>query len=350
MKALVTGGGGFIGSRIARMLRARGDDVTVLGRRDYPALAREGIRTIQADIRAAADVLDACRNMDTVFHTAALADIWGPRQLYWAINVEGTRNVIAACRAAGVRKLVFTSSPSVVFGEASFEGVDESQPYPRRYLAAYPETKAAAERLVLAANGPALATMALRPHLVWGPGDPHLIPALLALARSGRLVQVGDGRNRVDITYVDNAAGAHVLAADALAPGAPCAGRAYFVSQGEPVVLWEWLGQILAAASVPPVGRVVSYRTARRVGVWLEMLHWVTRRRERPWMTRFLATQLSHTYYFNINAARRDFGYTPQVSTQEGFARLAAWLRGEGVPEPAGRPPLPTGCPARASH
>src|SRR5262249_54032330 len=154
---------------------------------------------------------------------------------YHAANVVGTQNVLAACREHGVGRLVFTSSPSVVIGDHAVEGGDESLPYPRRYLAHYPRTKAEAERLVLAANRPGLATVALRPPIIWGPGDHHLIPRLLARARAGKLRQVGDGSNRVDVTYIDNAAAAHLRAADRLAPGSPVAGRAYFVSQGEPV-------------------------------------------------------------------------------------------------------------------
>ena len=329
MKALVTGGGGFVGSRVAEMLHARGDVVTALGRRSYERLIHQGITCVQADLRDARAVRDACAGQDCVFHVAALARIWGPRREFWEINVKGTEHVIAACREMGVPRLVFTSSPSVVFGEAELAGVDESQPYPERYLAWYPETKAIAERLVLAANGPNLATVAVRPHLVWGPGDPHLIPGVLARARRGKLVQVGDGTNRVDITYIDNAAEAHLLAADALSPGAACAGKAYFVSQGEPVTLWPWLKSIIQAVDAPPVQRTISYRAARRLGAMFECWHRLFRLRREPWMTRFLATQLAQSYYFDISAAKRDLGYQPRVSAEEGFERMVKWLKGD---------------------
>ena len=264
--------------------------------------------------------------MDVVFHVAAIAGLWGRRRLFWEINVTGTRNVINACRAARVKKLVFTSSPSVVFGEEELCGVDESQPYPDRYLAAYPQTKAEAEQMVLVANAPDLATVALRPHLIWGPGDPHLLPRVIARARAGRLVQVGDGENLVDVTYIDNAAAAHLNAADSLSPGSPCAGRAYFISQGEPVRLWPWLNDILEAVSAPRVTKSISYRTARRLGGILEATYRLLGIRREPRLTRFLAAQLAHSHYFDITAARRDLGYRPVVSMAEGLSTFLSSL------------------------
>lgn len=251
MKVLVTGGGGFLGGRIVVMLHARGDDVTALGRHRYPHLEEAGIRTVQADLRDAAAVEKACRGMEVVFHAGAVTGIWGRWRTFWDINVDGTENVIDACRQCGVLKLVYTSSPSVVFGDDDLCGVDESQPYPMWYLADYPQTKALAEQAVLDANCQTLTTVALRPHLIWGPGDPHLIPRVIDRARRGRLIQVGDGTNLVDITYIDNAADAHLKAADRLSPDAACAGKPYFVSQGEPVELWPWLGQILRGWPFP---------------------------------------------------------------------------------------------------
>ncbi len=326
MRALITGGGGFLGSHIAGLLHARNDEVVVLGRNRYPHLESNGTRTIQADLRDAQAVARACEGMDCVFHVGALVGIWGKRRDYWSINVDGTRNVIEGCRKHGVPKLVYTSSPSVVFDEGEMCGVDESQPYPPNHLAAYPETKAAAERLVLAANGSGLATIALRPHLIWGPGDSHLIPQVIAQAREGRLVQVGDGTSRVDVTYIDNAADAHLLAADALDPSAACAGKAYFLSQGEPVQLWPWLAEILDAVGAPAVRRSISFRTAYWLGAALELFHRAVGSKRQPWMTRFLATQLSKSHYFDITAARRDLGYRPRVATSEGIRRLIASL------------------------
>jgi nucleoside-diphosphate-sugar epimerase len=329
MRALVTGGGGFIGSHVAMCLHERGDEVTVLGRSAYPAIESRGIRAVRGDVRDGDLLAEAFRGMGVVFHVAAIPGIWGDRRLFETVNVGGTRNVIAACRSAGVPRLVFTSSPSVVFGIEALCGVDESQPYPERYESVYAETKAAAERLVLAANDTELATVSIRPHLVWGPGDPNLIPRVIERARQGRLVQVGDGSNLVDITYIDNCATAHVLAADALHVSAACAGKAYFISQGEPVRLWGWLSELLAAVGAPPVRRTISYSTARRVGGVLEAVHRLLRLRGEPRMTRFLAGQLAKSHYFRIDAARRDFGYVPAVSTGEGVRRLVAAMTGK---------------------
>lgn len=328
MKALVTGGGGFLGGRIVAMLDAAGHDVTALGRNAYPWLTEAGIGTLQADIRDAAAMRAACRGAEVVFHVAAVPGVWGKRRTFWEINVGGTRNVLQACQEGGVAKLVYTSSPSVVFGEEELCGVDESQPYPARYLADYPETKAVAEQAVLEANGRNLATVALRPHLIWGPGDPHLIPRVVSRAKQGKLMQVGDGKNRVDITYIDNAAEAHLNAADSLAPGAACAGRAYFISQGEPVSLWSWINELLGRLGVPLVSRTISHQTAHRVGWLAEALYRLLRLRGEPLMTRFLASQLAKSHYFDISSARRDLGYVPRVSTKEGMEILVSWLAG----------------------
>jgi nucleoside-diphosphate-sugar epimerase len=225
----------------------------------------------------------------------------------------------------------------VVFGREALCGVGESQPYPSRYLAHYPRTKAIAEREVLEANDRDLATVALRPHLIWGPGDPHLIPRLLERARAGRLARIGDGQNLVDICFVENAADAHILAADGLGVGARCAGKAYFVSQGEPVRLWSWIDEILDVAGLPPVSRSVSAPVARGLARAMELTHSALGRRGEPLLTRFVVAQLSKTHYFCIGAARRDFGYSPRVSTATGMERLARWLRSS---EPLAKEPM----------
>ncbi len=327
MRALVTGGGGFLGGAIVRRLAARGDEVIALGRSRYPEVEALGVSTIQADVRDADAMRRACHGIDTVFHVAAIPGIWGARKLFWSINVAGTRNVVAACRAEDVRRLVFTSSPSVVFGARPLCGVDESQPYPDRYLAHYPASKAAAERMVLAAHDDRLATVALRPHLIWGPGDPHLFPRIVARARAGRLAQVGDGTNLVDVTYLDNAALAHLLAADALSAGRPCGGKAYFISQGEPVALWPWVNGILEQLGIGAVRRRISYGSAYLIGAVLEVAYGLVGVKREPPMTRFLASQLAQSHYFGVGRAAADFGYRVEVSTEEGVERLIPWLR-----------------------
>lgn len=329
MHALVTGAAGFLGRYLVEQLRARGDAVTALVRRPDEQLTALGAKVALGDLRDGAAVERACQGVDTVFHVAARAGLGGVWRDYYAPNVVGTRNVIAACRGAGVPKLVFTSSPSVTFAGQDQCNVDESAPYPERWLAHYPHSKALAEQEVLAANDERLATCALRPHLIWGPRDGHLIPRLIARARSGRLRRVGDGQNLVDMIYVENAAEAHLQAADALAIGSPVAGRAYFLSHGAPVNCWEWIDDILALAGLPPVRRSISLAAAWRIGAVCETVWKLLGRKDDPPMTRFLAAQLATHHYFDISRARRDFGYAPRISIEEGMRRLGATLRVE---------------------
>ncbi len=321
-RALVTGGGGFIGSAIARRLLERGTRVTVLGRNRYPALEQAGTVCIRGDIRDGAAVEQACADQDVVFHVAAKAGIWGGWQEYASINVQGTANVIQACRKHRVRILVHTSTPSVVFDRNSLEGVDESAPYARRTLCHYATSKIIAEKLVLAANGPLLRTTALRPHLVWGPGDTNLIPRLLARGRAGTLKIVGTGANMVDIAYIDNVADAHLLAAEELATAGRAAGRPFFIAQDEPVPLWQWINDFFARLDIPQVEARVPFPVAYGAGWLLEALYCMLGRRQEPPMTRFLAHQLAKSHWFSGAGAQRILGYRPAVSTEEGLERL----------------------------
>ncbi|HEY9723956.1 MAG TPA: NAD-dependent epimerase/dehydratase family protein [Oscillatoriaceae cyanobacterium] len=323
MKALVTGGGGFLGGAIVRQLVARGDTVRSFARGAYPELEALGVGVLRGDLTDAAAVRRACEGMDVVFHVAAMAGVWGPREAFYAANVTGTAHVVAACRASGVRRLVFTSSPSVVFDGRDMAGVDESVPYPAHFEAPYPETKAIAERLALAANTPELATVALRPHVIWGPGDPNFTPRLVDRAKAGKLRRIDGPRKLVDGTYVDNAAEAHLLAADRLEPGSAIAGRAYFIANDEPIGIWELAEGILEACDAPPPTRSVSPTAARLAGAALEGLHRLLRLPGEPLMTRFLAQELTTSHWFDLTAAKRDLGYVPRVSTAEGLRRLA---------------------------
>jgi nucleoside-diphosphate-sugar epimerase len=328
MHALVTGGGGFLGRAIVELLLDRGDQVRSLGRGAYPDLEALGVEVVHADLRDAASVADACQGIDCVFHTAALAGIWGTWNTYHQINVQGTLNVLAGCRQQQVPRLVYTSSPSVTFDGSDQCGCNEEAPYATCWLAHYPHSKALAEQAVLTANGKHdLTTCALRPHLIWGPRDGHLVPRLIQRARSGRLRRVGCGTNRMDIIYIENAATAHLQAADVMRQhDSPVAGKAYFLSQGEPVNCWQWIDQLLELASLPPVQKSVSLATARRVGAIFEGLYGALRLPGEPPMTRFLAAQLGLSHWFNISAAQQDFGYQPQVTTAEGMRRLGDWL------------------------
>jgi len=327
MNVLVTGGGGFLGRAIVQRLRERGDRVRSLARNLYPELEALGVEQLRGDLADAATVTEAAAGCELVFHVAAKAGVWGDYQDYYRANVVGTANVIAACRAHGIDRLVYTSSPSVVFDGKDMEGVDESVPYPAHFEAHYPRTKAEAEQLVLAANGPMLATTALRPHLIWGPGDNHLVPRILDRGRRGRLRRIGKRPCLVDTLYIDNAADAHVQAADALAVGSPVAGKAYFLAQGEPKPVWEVVDRILAAGNLPPVTRTISPRLAYAAGRLLEQAYTLLRLSGEPPMTRFVARELSTAHWFDLSAARRDFGYHPRIGFDEGMQRLAAWLK-----------------------
>lgn len=327
MIALVTGGGGFLGSAIVRRLRERGDHVHSLSRGQYPELAALGVVQHQGDIADSIAVSRAASGCDIVFHVAAKAGIAGRYRAYHRVNVLGTANVLTACRHHGIARLVYTSSPSVIFDGRDMAGVDESVPYPSHHEAAYPQTKAIAERLVLRANGPTLATVSLRPHLIWGPGDNHLIPRLLARSRAGRLRRIGREATRIDSVYIDNVADAHVLAAERLAPGSPIAGKAYFITQGEPVPMWDLINRILHAAGLGPVTQSVPTEWAYATGWLLELVYGVFWPNDEPPMSRFVARELTTAHWFDITAARRDLGYEPKVSLDEGMRRLAAFLR-----------------------
>ena len=328
MIALVTGGGGFLGGAIVRMLRQRGRTVRSFTRTAYPWLDELGVEQSLGDLSDPTAVERAVTGADVVYHAAARAGIWGRYADFYTTNVTGTENVLAACRKHGVQKLIYTSTPSVVHTGGDLEGADESVPYPKRFDAPYPETKAIAEKAVLAANGPDLATVALRPHLIWGPGDPHLIPRLVARAREGKLRRIGNRPIRVDVTYIDNAAEAHLLAADKLAQGALIGGKAYFISNGVPVDLWEFINRILTEAGVPPVTRSIAVWKARLAGRMLEWIYRGLRLPGEPPMTRFVANQLSTSHWYNISAARQDLGYDPQISIEEGLRRLGEKFRG----------------------
>ena len=329
MKVLVTGGGGFLGGAIVRQLLERRDTVRSYSRAAYPELARLGIDQLQGDLADQEALCKAAQGCEIIYHVAAKPGIWGSYQEFHQANVTGTENVLEACRLHGINKLVYTSSPSVVFDGRDVTGGDESLPYPAHFEAHYPHTKALAEQLVLGANGPDLATVALRPHLIWGPGDNHLVPRIIAKGRAGKLRRIGNRPCLVDTVYVDNAARAHLLAGDKLTPGSAIAGRAYFISNGEPIPLWEMVNFILAAADLPPVTRTISTQMAYAAGSLCEGIWSLFKLSGEPPMTRFVAQELATAHWFNIDAARRDLGYAPEISINEGLVKLREWLRGQ---------------------
>ncbi len=338
MHYLVTGAGGFLGRYLCEQLIARGDQVRGLARGSYPELETLGVEMHQGNLANRLDVVKACNGVDGIFHVGGKVGIWGHWFDYFQANVQGTLNLLGACQDLGITRLVFTSSPSVTFDAARWDcdqrGIDASTPYPTKWLCHYPHSKAIAEQFVLTQNGAKvakkkkLATTSLRPHLVWGPRDHHLTKRLIERARSGQLRRVGPGGNQVDMIYVENAAEAHLLAMDELKQEQPRnAGRAYFLSQGEPVDCWKWIDEILALVDLPPIEKSISARKAYYAGALLEFKHWLTRDyKNEPRMTRFVARSLATDHWFDVTAAKEDFGYEQRVSTEEGMQRLGAWL------------------------
>lgn len=324
-KILVTGGGGFLGYAIAKRLSERGDSVTSYSRRYYSELESLACGQIMGDISDKKAVNDACKGKDIVFHTAAKPGVWGDYKEYYKTNVEGTINVIEGCMAHNVPYLVHTSSPSVVFDGKDMEGADESVPYPAVFHAHYPQTKALAEQRVLQASLSGLKTIILRPHLIWGPRDNNLVPRIIK--RAERLRIVGNGKNMVDTIYIDNAAYAHILAAEAVEKNNALSGRVYFISQGKPVLLWEMVNNILKAGGLPPVTRSVHPWVAELAGTFFEFLYGLLNIKTEPPMTKFVAKELGTSHWFNITAAKKDLGYNPVVSTEEGLKRLEEWLK-----------------------
>ena len=326
MQSLVTGGGGFLGGAIVRRLMDHGDSVRTLQRGLYPELVSLGVECIRGDIANAEIVDRAVAGCDRVFHVAAKVEMWGPREPFRLANVVGTENILMAMHRHGVGKLIFTSSPSVVHGGDDIEGADESLPYPDHYEAAYPETQAEAERLVLAANSPKLSTIALRPHLIWGPGDTALVPTIVERARAGQLRLVGDGSNLIDTIYIDNAVDAHLLAAERLAPESDCAGRAYFITNDDPRPIREIINGFVTAAGLEPIEKTISLKAAVVVGWVFESIHRLLPFTGDPRMTPFVARNFASAHWYDISAAKRDLGYKPRVSFDEGMDRLKEWF------------------------
>lgn len=335
MKLLVTGGGGFLGQALCRGLVARGHDVTSFNRGRYPALDALGVRQVAGDLADRDAVMAAFAGdrdavgFDAVFHNAAKAGTWGSHASYHRANVVGTQHVIDVCRAHGIGRLVYTSTPSVTHRATHpvEGGTADTVPYGTDFKAPYATTKLIAEQAVLAANDARLATVALRPRLIWGPGDNQILPRLVARARAGRLRIVGSGDNRVDTTYIDNAAQAHFDALEHLAPGAACAGRAYFISNGEPLPMRELLDRLLDAAGAPRVDKTLPFGAAFAIGALCEGLWHALPLKGEPPMTRFLAEQLSTAHWYSMAPAQRDFGYVPKVTLEEGFRRLRQSLQ-----------------------
>lgn len=317
-RILVTGAAGFLGSALVQALLDAGHEVRALVRRPVELGAAE---IVLGDLRDREALARASEGIDLVFHTAAKAGGWGDPAEYEAVNVAGTEALLAAARASGVRAFVYTSSPSVVFDGRPIEGGDERLPYARRFLADYPRTKALAEGKVLGFQG--MTTVSLRPHLIWGPGDRHLLPRLVARGR--RLKRVGPGDPRTDTIYIDNCVHAHLLAgARALEAPEVVAGKPYFVSDDAPIGLWTMADRLLEAAGAPPIRGRIPGGVARVAAGLLEGWHRLRRDEREPLVTRFAVEQFLAPQWYDISAAKRDLGYAPLVGIDEGLAALRA--------------------------
>lgn len=327
MKVLVTGGSSLIGTGMIAALAARGDDVVALQRQRSEAVERVGALQRLGDIRDSAAVVEAMQGCDAIVHLAAKVGVVGQWEDYRSINVDGTRNVLAAARTTGIARLVHVSSPSVAHGGESIVGGLATPPVLGRRRSWYAESKAMAEIDALACASEDLGVVAVRPHLVWGPGDMQLVGRIVQRAASGRLALVGDGRALVDTTYIDNAVDALVAALDVVEPGSRCSGRAYVVANGEPRSIRELVAGICEAAQVPFAPRTVSLRVGATLGAVVERAWPLLRRDDEPPLTRFLAEQLGTAHWFDPRPTRDDLGWTPGVSIDAGLERLGDWYR-----------------------
>jgi nucleoside-diphosphate-sugar epimerase len=321
MKVLVTGSRSLLGAEIVRRLVARGDTVAVLQRSPSAVAAELGLAEFLGDVVDDEVVARAVEGMDAVIHLAARVGVVGTREQFFTTNVVGTRVVLAAAQSAGVQRFVFVSSPSVAHTGDALAGHGADRADPRRAKGEYSKSKALAEQEVLAADGQGITTIAVRPHLVWGPGDTQLIGRIVERAQQGRLALVAGGRPLIDTTYLDNAADAVIAAADHADAGH---GRAFIVSNGEPRTVEEILHRICLAAGEAPPTRSVPRALAWGAGAFAEALWKLGGRDDDPPMTRFLAGQLGTAHWFDLRETRDVLQWEPRVSLDEGFDRLRA--------------------------
>ncbi len=319
MRVLVTGATSLLGGEIAARLAARGDHVTVFQRGASGLPHRE----VRGDIAHRAAVDAAVAGAEVVIHAAAKVGVVGTWSEYEAANIAGTEHLLAAARAAGVERFVQISSPSVAHAGHSLVGEPATQADPDRARGHYSRSKARAELLALAADTDGFSVVAVRPHLVWGPGDEQLIGRIVDRARQGRLAIIGSGTALIDTTYIDNAADAIVAAADR---ASELGGRAFVISNGQPRPVHELLDGIATAAGLPTPRLRVPASVAKAAGTVLERVWAGLRRQDDPPITSFLAEQLSTAHWFDQRETQRALGWEPSIGLDEGFARLAAWF------------------------
>ncbi|MBO3096404.1 NAD-dependent epimerase/dehydratase family protein [Cellulomonas dongxiuzhuiae] len=323
MRVLVTGASGLLGRTTAAHVRDAGHDVRTFQRRPSGV---DGVHDVLGSVTDPDDVDRAVRGVDALVHLAAKVSLTGDAADFRRVNVDGTRTLLDAAARHGVTDVVHVSSPSVAHTGTAIVGQDASPADPRHAHGAYARTKAEAERLALGADG-RLRVVAVRPHLVWGPGDEQLVARIVERARAGRLPLLGHGAALIDTTYLDNAASALVAALHRLADDdGVVRGQAYVVTNGEPRTVAEMLAGICAAAGVPAPTRRVPGAVARAAGGAVEAAWARLPLRSadgEPPMTRFLAEQLSTAHWFDQRRTRADLRWRPEVSVDEGLLRLA---------------------------
>lgn len=330
MKIIITGGRGFVGKALSQKFINSNHSIHTIGRSshftksDFPENCQHHYCDLAND-----PIPEAIfKGADLIFHIAAKAGVWGKYSDFYSSNVTATRNILSACKKYNIAKLIYTSTPSVVFSGQPIVSGTESLPYGNSRLSAYAETKSIAEREILEANDPGkLKTIALRPHLIWGEGDPHLLPRVINRHKKGKLRIVGEGGNKVDLTHVDNVVHAHFCAMEALLKNSTLGGNAYFIGQNEPVNLWDWLNEIFAMLDLPKLTKKISYQKAYLLGSSLEKIWGILRLRGEPPMTRFVANQLAHDHWFSIESAKKDIGYEPIRDMNDSLNESLTWLR-----------------------
>ena len=343
-RVIVTGASGFLGSALASRLASGGAHVFGLSRAKRVKRA-DGIEWLQCDLEDSARLTEVMRDMDVVFHAGGMVGHYGSRAAYLEANVGGTRNVIDACRKNGIKSLVFTSTPSVIADGTGHYGVDETHPYSQKFQSPYSESKALAERLVRAANDDVVRTVAIRPHMIWGPGqDSHWVGGLRKLAKRGMLYQVGSGTNRVGMTFMDDCVSAHVAAWKGLEADAAVGGQAFFVHGGTPISLWDWVRDLANALALPGVRGAIPKGAAAVAASACDVLVKLSRGAMHFPISRYLITELTTDHYSSIGRARAYLGYEPQVTVEEGIARMADAERASrvAIQTPAVEPSLTT--------
>lgn len=321
---LITGGGGFLGQAVAKKCVERGYKVWSLSRNTYPELTAMGVLQIQGDVTHTMDVQKACRGKDIVFHLAARKGGWGRLSKYYKTNVKGTRNIIAACKTARVQVLVYTSSTRATMDQNGHYVDDACQAYPERFQNNFAMSKAFAEQAVIKASTKDFRCIVLRPHMIWGPGDTSTIPGLFKHRRW--ILKIGNGQNKVSGIFIDNAADAHLLAAEKTAVDERLSGKVLVLAQDEPLVLWDFIGKIESWTGRKMILLSLPKSVVMPVGKLMECFFRLTDIQSSPCLTRNIVIELAGSHVFNIKELKNSLGFLPSVSVQKGYELYKAWL------------------------